>query len=133
MPDIAWQQHNNLYTASISDFRAVITERHDTATFAAQVETVDREILREWEPLPNFETAARCVLAMMVDVEQTLDTHNPYRRLFETLDLCQAKLTATAEPIHVQRLKHIRHWVATRDTQEQEIADEWRQRSTDKQ
>jgi hypothetical protein len=49
MPDVAWQQHNNLYTASISDFRAVITERHDTATFAAQVETVDREILREWE------------------------------------------------------------------------------------
>ncbi len=133
MPDIAWQQHNNVYTASIANLRAVITEQHDTATCAARIETADGETLHAWEPLPDFETATWWVLATMVEVEQTLDKHNPYQRMFETLDLCKAKLFATAHPVHLQRLEYIRHWIVTRSTQERELADEWRQRTTEEQ
>ena len=132
MPDVAWQKHNDIYTASISNLRALIIEHHDTDTFAARIETVNGETLQASQPLPDFEIATRWVLSSMVDVEQTLDRHNPYQRIFETLDLCKAKLSLITDSVHLQRLEHIRQWVVTRSTQEQEIADEWRQQANEK-
>jgi hypothetical protein len=131
MPDVEWQQHNHVYTTTISNLRAVITPLHNTDTFAAHIESLDGEILQAWDSLPDFETAAWWILATMVEAEQTFDKHNPYQRMFETLDLCKAKLSATAHPVHVQRLEYIRQWVVTRSTQEQELADEWRLRATE--
>jgi hypothetical protein len=133
MSDVEWQQHNHAYTASISDFRAVIAQQHDTDTFTAWIETVGGEPLQVYEALPDFETAVWCVLSAVVEAEQTLDKHKPYQRIFETLDLCKAKLSTAAHPVHVQRLEYIRQWVATQRTQEEEIADEWRQRADEPQ
>lgn len=133
MSEVAWQQHNDRYTASISHWQGVVIEQHDTHTFAARIETADDETLHAWDNFPDFETATRWILSIMVDVEQAHDRNTPYQRMFETLDLCKAKVAATAHPVHRQRLDAIGEWISTRSTQEQAIAAAWWQRANENQ
>jgi hypothetical protein len=118
---LEWQQNDNIFTTSILDYIAVLSDQAEH-TFTAHIEDRNKSVLREWHGDPvEFDEVERWVIFSAIDLEQMGTKEKAQRGMLQTLDLCQPVLVTSAHPSHLQRLQHIREWVLHQTTQEQEM------------
>jgi hypothetical protein len=122
MNSTLWHQQGNDFQASISGYKAIITEIPNKQTYAAHIESNEGKILREpFESFDDFAKAQAWVLFVVVDLEQLGDRAIAQKRMLETIHYCQSFLPESIHPSHVQRLNYLREWVVSRRDQENEL------------
>src|SRR5512133_371469 len=119
---LTWQQNDNIFTASILDYKAVLSEQAGHK-FMAHIQDHNKSVLREWDGDPvEFDEVERWAIFSAIDLEQSGSKEKAQSGMLQTLDLCQSALSTNVQPSHLQRLQYIREWVLHQTTHEQEMA-----------
>jgi len=122
MSHLSWKQNDNIFTASILDYTAVIREQAGRK-FTAHIQDHNKSDVREWYGDPvEFDEVERWALFSVIDLEQSGSKEVAQRGMLQTLDLCEPVLNASAHPSHSKRLHYIKEWILHRTTHEQEMA-----------
>jgi hypothetical protein len=122
MPDISWQQHENVFTSAITERLGAAIECLTPESWMARIETHDGDVQIMSEVLPDFETAVVWLKANFVMIEQANDHLHPQSGMATTFDLCATKLHAMVPLVHMERLAALRTWLTARTTHGVELA-----------
>jgi len=121
MTSLVWHQHDNIYTAAILAYKAVIIEQA-SQKYVIRLGDNNNVVLRdELGEHTEFEEAERLAVFIAVDLEQMGDKELAKTEMLKTLEFCQSLFPELIHPSHLQRLENIRQWVVNRITHENEM------------